>query len=91
MQAELSRREKNLVEYTEEIGGIEKEIKEIEAHFAQTELLRFVLSERYDLFLAISGRTLVRPLFYLAAFIHYADPGPLRVLDGFFHKFIGNS
>ena len=44
---ELSRREKNLIEYTEKIGGIEKEIKKMEAHFAQTELLRFVLSERY--------------------------------------------
>jgi len=47
VQTELSRREKNLIEYTEKIGGIEKEIKEIEAHFAQSELLRFVLSERY--------------------------------------------
>lgn len=47
VQTELGRREKNLIEYTEKIGGIEKEIKEIEAHFAQTELLRFVLSERY--------------------------------------------
>jgi len=47
VQTELSRRENNLVEYTEKIRGIEKEIKEKEAHFAQTELLRFVLSERY--------------------------------------------
>jgi cellobiose-specific phosphotransferase system component IIA len=47
VRAELSRREKNLIEYTEKIRGIEKEIKEVEAHFAQTELLRFVLSERY--------------------------------------------
>jgi chromosome segregation ATPase len=47
VQTELSRREKNLIEHTEKIVGIEKEIKEIEAHFAQTELLRFVLSERY--------------------------------------------
>ncbi len=46
-QTELSMRENNLVEYTEKIRGIEKEIKEKEAHFAQTELLRFVLSERY--------------------------------------------
>ena len=46
-QTELSRREKNLIEYADRIGGIEKEIKEIEAHFAQAELLRFVLSERY--------------------------------------------
>jgi hypothetical protein len=47
VQAELSRREKNLIEYTEKIRGIEEEIWEIEAHFTQTELLRFVLSERY--------------------------------------------
>ena len=47
IQTEVSRRERSLVQYTEKIGGIEKEIKEIEAHFAQTELLRFVLSERY--------------------------------------------
>jgi len=47
VQTELSKRENNLIEYTEKIGGIEKEIKEIEAHFAQSELLRFVLSERY--------------------------------------------
>jgi hypothetical protein len=47
VQIELSRRERSLIQYTEKIGGIEKEIKEIEAHFAQTELLRFVLSERY--------------------------------------------
>lgn len=47
VQTELSRREKNLVEYAKKIEGIEKEIKEIEAHFAQAELLRFVLSERY--------------------------------------------
>jgi len=47
MQAELTRREKTLIECTEKIGRIENEIKEIEAHFAQAELLRFVLSERY--------------------------------------------
>jgi hypothetical protein len=47
VQTELSRREKNLIEYTERVRGIENEIKEIEAHFAQAELLRFVLSERY--------------------------------------------
>ena len=47
VQTELSRREKNLIESTEKIRRIEKEIKEKEAHFAQTELLRFVLSERY--------------------------------------------
>jgi hypothetical protein len=47
VQTELSSREKNLIQYSEQIAGIEKEIKEIEAHFAQTELLRFVLSERY--------------------------------------------
>jgi hypothetical protein len=47
MQTELSRRERSLIQYTEKIGGIEKEIKEIEAHFVQIELLRFVLSERY--------------------------------------------
>ena len=47
VQTELSRREKNLIEYAEKIGGIEREIKKMEAHFAQTELLRFVLSERY--------------------------------------------
>jgi len=47
VQTELSRREKNLIECTEKIGLIEKEIKNREAHFAQTELLRFVLSERY--------------------------------------------
>jgi hypothetical protein len=47
MQTELSSREKNVIEYTEKNEGIEKEIKEIEAHFAQAELLRFVLSERY--------------------------------------------
>jgi len=47
VQTELGRREKNLIECADKIGGIEKEIKEIEAHFAQAELLRFVLSERY--------------------------------------------
>jgi hypothetical protein len=47
IQAELSRREKALIQYSEELRGIEKEVKEVEAHFAQTELLRFVLSERY--------------------------------------------
>jgi hypothetical protein len=47
MQTEVSRRERGLIQYTKKIGGIEKEIKEIEAHFAQAELLRFVLSERY--------------------------------------------
>jgi len=49
VRTELNGREKNLIEYTEKIRGIEKEIKEIEAQFAQTELLRFVLSERYVL------------------------------------------
>jgi hypothetical protein len=47
VQTELSRRENSLIESNEKIGGIQKEIKGIEAHFAQTELLRFVLSERY--------------------------------------------
>ena len=47
VQTELSRREKNLIEYTEKIRGIEKGINKMEAHFAQTEILRFVLSERY--------------------------------------------
>jgi len=47
VQAELSRREKALIQYSEELREIEKEVKEVEAHFAQTELLRFVLSERY--------------------------------------------
>jgi hypothetical protein len=47
VQTELSWRENSLIESTEKIGGIQKEINEIEAHFAQTELLRFVLSERY--------------------------------------------
>jgi hypothetical protein len=47
VQAELSRREKALIQYSEKLRGIEKEVKEVEAHFAQTELLRFVLSERY--------------------------------------------
>lgn len=47
VQTELSRRERSLNQYTEKIRGIEEEIKETEAHFAQTELLRFVLSERY--------------------------------------------
>ncbi len=47
VQTELNRREKKLIEYAEQIKGIEKEIKELEAHFAQAELLRFVLSERY--------------------------------------------
>lgn len=47
VQTELSRREGVLIQYSEEIRRIEKEVKEVEAHFAQTELLRFVLSERY--------------------------------------------
>ena len=47
VQAELSRREKALIQYSEELRGIEKEVNEIEAQFAQAELLRFVLSERY--------------------------------------------
>ena len=47
VQTELSGREKALIQHSEELRGIEKEVKEIEAHFAQTELLRFVLSERY--------------------------------------------
>ena len=47
VRTELSGRENSLIEYGERIGGIEKQIKEIEAHFAQAELLRFVLSERY--------------------------------------------
>jgi hypothetical protein len=47
VQTELSRRENSMIESNEKIGGIQREIKEVEAHFAQTELLRFVLSERY--------------------------------------------
>jgi len=47
LQTELDRRMKTQIQYADEIRGTEKEIKEIEAHFAQTELLRFVLSERY--------------------------------------------
>lgn len=47
VQTELSGREKALIQCSEEIRRIEKEVKEVEAHFAQTELLRFVLSERY--------------------------------------------
>jgi hypothetical protein len=47
VRTELNRREKNLIESAEEIGRMEKEIAEIGAHFAQTELLRFVLSDRY--------------------------------------------
>jgi len=47
LQTELGGRMRTQIQYAEEIRGIEKEIKEIEAHFAQTELLRFVLSERY--------------------------------------------
>src|SRR5882724_7572144 len=47
LQTELGGRMRTQIQYAEEIRGIEKEIKEIEAHFAQTVLLRFVLSERY--------------------------------------------
>ena len=47
VQIQLSKREKHLIECTEIARGIEKAIKEIQAHFAQTELLSFVLSERY--------------------------------------------
>jgi hypothetical protein len=47
MQAELNRRKESLKDCYVELGEIGKKITDIEAHFAQTELLQFLLSERY--------------------------------------------
>jgi hypothetical protein len=47
VQAELNRRRESLKDRYLEIREIRKKITDIEAHFAQTELLEFVLSERY--------------------------------------------
>src|SRR5258708_39237303 len=47
VQAELNRRKESLKECYVELGEIKTKITDIEAHFAQTELLQFVLSERY--------------------------------------------
>ncbi len=47
VEAELNRRKESLKERYAEINEIRKKITDIEAHFAQTELLQFVLSERY--------------------------------------------
>jgi len=47
VQAELNRRKESLKGCYAELSKIGKKITDIEAHFAQTELLQFVLSERY--------------------------------------------
>jgi hypothetical protein len=47
VHAELKRQEESLKQCYEEIGEITKQIAESHGHFAQTELLGFVLSERY--------------------------------------------
>jgi hypothetical protein len=47
VQAELNRHKESLKDCYVELGEIRKKITEIEARFAQTELLQFVLSERY--------------------------------------------
>jgi hypothetical protein len=47
VQAELNRRKESLRKCHSEVSEIRKKITDIEAHFAQTELLQFVLSERY--------------------------------------------
>ena len=47
VNAELNRRKESLKECSVELREIRKRIADLEALFAQTELLRFVLSERY--------------------------------------------
>lgn len=47
LSAEVKKREDRVNQCTEELRGVQIEIRAIEAHFAQTELLRFLKSRKY--------------------------------------------